>query len=69
MCGNEELERRRHVQLVVECGRECSVLEMFKLSTCEGDKEVLENTYLKLNAGGRNSQQDTVRTGGCGCGE
>jgi len=64
MCGNGELERRRHVQLVVECGRECRVLEMSKLSICAGDKEVLENTYWKLNAGGINSK--TVRTGGSG---
>ena len=67
MCGNEELEKRRcHVELVVECGRECCVLEIVELSRCEGDKEVVENTYLKLNAGGGNSQQDTVRIGGCG---
>ena len=52
------------MQLVVECGRECRVLEMSKLSICAGDKEVLENTYWKLNAGGINSK--TVRTGGSG---
>jgi hypothetical protein len=39
---------------------------MFELSKGEGDKEVLENTYLGLNAGGGNSQQDTVLIGGCG---
>ena len=58
------------MQLEVEYGQECSVLDISELSKCEGDKEVLENTYLKLNAGGRNSEQDSRYwgLGGIECG-